>query len=115
MIQRVCVAGAGSIGSLYAGHLAQVCDVVVLCRREEQARALREDGLHVSGRSELHSRVEATTDPAVGLATVFGPPLAWYDPNNGEIGDICNAIQGTSAGFVVQKEWSNAANACVDH
>ena len=64
MIQRVCVAGAGSIGSLYAGHLAQVCDVVVLCRREEQARALREEGLRVSGRSELHSQVEATTDPA---------------------------------------------------
>jgi 2-dehydropantoate 2-reductase len=64
LIQRVCVAGAGSIGSLFAGHLAQVCDVVVLCRREEQARALRDEGLRVSGRSELHSQVEATTDPA---------------------------------------------------
>jgi hypothetical protein len=62
-----------------------------------------------------HELVEATTDPAVGLATVFGPPLGWYDPNNGEIGDICNAQQGTTSGFVVQKEWSNAANACVDH
>jgi hypothetical protein len=62
-----------------------------------------------------HELVEATTDPAVGLATVYGPPLAWYDPNNGEIGDICNANQGSTAGFTVQKEWSNAANACVDH
>jgi hypothetical protein len=62
-----------------------------------------------------HELVEATTDPAVGLATVIGPPLGWYDPNNGEIGDICNAQQGTTNGFVVQKEWSNAVNACVDH
>lgn len=63
-----------------------------------------------------HELVEATTDPAVGLATVFGPPLGWYDePDNQEIGDLCNAQQGTSAGFTVQKEWSNAARACVDH
>jgi hypothetical protein len=63
-----------------------------------------------------HELVEATTDPAVGLATVFGPPLGWYDQvDNGEIGDLCNAIQGTAAGFTVQKEWSNSAAACVDH
>jgi 2-dehydropantoate 2-reductase len=65
VIGRVCVAGAGAIGSLFAGHLAQVCDVVVLVRREEHARALREQGLRVSGRSDVHARVEATTDPAV--------------------------------------------------
>jgi 2-dehydropantoate 2-reductase len=63
-VTRVCVAGAGSIGSLFAGHLAQVCDVVVLCRREEHARALREEGLRVSGRADLVARLEATTDPA---------------------------------------------------
>jgi len=63
-----------------------------------------------------HELVEATTDPAVGLATTFAAPLGWYDqPDNQEIGDLCNAQQGTSAGFTVQKEWSNAANACVDH
>ncbi|HEY7207193.1 MAG TPA: 2-dehydropantoate 2-reductase [Gaiellaceae bacterium] len=63
MIGRVCVAGGGVIGSLFAGHLAHVCEVVVLCRREEHARALREEGLRVSGRAALESRVEATTDP----------------------------------------------------
>jgi len=62
-----------------------------------------------------HELVEATTDPAVGLATTVGPPLAWYDSTNGEIGDICNAQQGTAAGFVVQTEWSNKDGACVDH
>jgi hypothetical protein len=65
-----------------------------------------------------HELVEATTDPAVGLATTAGPPLGWYDPNNGEIGDICNAQQGTTVGadgatYVVQTEFSNAASDCV--
>jgi 2-dehydropantoate 2-reductase len=52
------------IGSLYAGHLARVCEVSVLCRREEHARALNEQGLTVSGRHGFTSRVVAATDPA---------------------------------------------------
>src|SRR5205807_539033 len=38
-----------------------------------------------------HELTEAITDAAVGLATDFAPPLAWYDPELGddEIGDIC--------------------------
>ncbi len=61
---RICVAGAGAIGSLFAAHLSRVADVVVLTRREEHARALREHGLRVSGRHELTAGVEATADPA---------------------------------------------------
>jgi 2-dehydropantoate 2-reductase len=62
-IRRVCVVGAGSIGSLYAGHLAQVVDVSVLTRRPEHAAALNRDGLRVTGRSDVHARVQATADP----------------------------------------------------
>jgi 2-dehydropantoate 2-reductase len=50
------------IGSLYAAHLARVCDVSVLCRREEHARALERDGLRVSGRHDFTSRLRAATD-----------------------------------------------------
>jgi 2-dehydropantoate 2-reductase len=64
VIERVCVVGAGVIGSLYAGHLAQVCEVSVLTRRAEHARALGERGLRVSGRHELTASVRATADPA---------------------------------------------------
>ena len=60
---RVCVVGAGSIGSLLAGHLATVTDVVVLTRRAEHARALNEDGLRVSGRHDFTARVTAASDP----------------------------------------------------
>jgi 2-dehydropantoate 2-reductase len=38
--------------------------VSVLCRREEHARALNEDGLRVSGRHDFLARVDAATDPA---------------------------------------------------
>jgi 2-dehydropantoate 2-reductase len=59
MIQRVCVVGAGVIGSLYAAHLATVAEVVVLTRREEHARALNEHGLRVTGRHDFTARIVA--------------------------------------------------------
>jgi 2-dehydropantoate 2-reductase len=60
----VCVAGAGTIGSLFAAHLARVTDVSVLTRRDEHASALNEHGLTVSGRAEFTARVSAAADPA---------------------------------------------------
>ena len=63
MIERVCVIGAGSIGSLFAGHLAQLVEVSVLTRRREHAEALNRDGLRVTGRSDLHAHVTASADP----------------------------------------------------
>ena len=61
---RVVVAGAGTIGSLFAAHLAQVADVGVLTRRDAHARALNELGLRVSGRADFTARLHASTDPA---------------------------------------------------
>jgi hypothetical protein len=65
-----------------------------------------------------HEMIEAVTDAEVGLATVAGPPLAWYDNTNGEIGDICNAQQQAITGgdghtYTVQQEFSNLQNNCV--
>jgi 2-dehydropantoate 2-reductase len=63
-VTKVVVAGAGSIGSLLAAHLAQVADVTVLTRREGHAAVLRENGLRVSGRSDFTAALSATADPA---------------------------------------------------
>jgi hypothetical protein len=65
-----------------------------------------------------HEMTETITDGEVGLATATAAPLAWYDSTNGEIGDICNAQQGSVVGgdgvtYTVQKEWSNAATSCI--
>jgi 2-dehydropantoate 2-reductase len=60
---RVCVAGAGVIGSLFAAHLARVAEVSALTRREEHAEALRTRGLRVSGRADFTARLAAATNP----------------------------------------------------
>ena len=65
VIERVCVVGAGVIGSLYAAHLSRVADVWVLTRRPEHARAL--DGRRASpspAGPTSPARVHATDDPA---------------------------------------------------
>jgi 2-dehydropantoate 2-reductase len=62
-MRRVCVAGAGVIGSLFAAHLSRVAEVSALTRREEHARALREHGLRVTGRADFLARIEAATSP----------------------------------------------------
>ncbi len=58
-----------------------------------------------------HELVESVTDAV--------PGLGWFDPQNGEeIGDLCDALQATVVGgdgraYVVQREWSNRASACI--
>ena len=62
-MKRVCIVGCGSIGSLYAAHLARTTEVWAFVRREEHARALNREGLRVTGRHEFHAVVRATNDP----------------------------------------------------
>jgi 2-dehydropantoate 2-reductase len=64
-MKRVCIIGCGSIGSLYAAHLARVAEVWAFVRREDHARALNEHGLRVSGTHEFHARLRATNDPSI--------------------------------------------------
>ena len=60
-MKRVCIVGAGVIGSLYAAHLARVAEVSALTRREEHAEALRERGLRISGRGDFTAQLAAST------------------------------------------------------
>ena len=97
MIERVWVVGAGAIGSLFAAHLARICDVSVLCRREEHARALSEGGLRVSGRHEFTASLRASTDPAAL------PPfdLAIVATKATELDDAASRLAGRSPEGVV--------------
>jgi len=94
---RTCVVGAGSIGSLFAAHLATVTDVLVLTRREEHARALNEHGLQVSGRHDFTARVTAAADardlPAFDLAIVATKATG--------VEDAAEALAGGSTGATV--------------
>ena len=62
-MKRVCIIGAGAIGSLYAAHLALVAEAWAFVRRDEHARALNRDGLRVSGKHNFAVSLKATTDP----------------------------------------------------
>ncbi|HMD31414.1 MAG TPA: 2-dehydropantoate 2-reductase [Candidatus Acidoferrales bacterium] len=71
--KSIAIIGAGSIGSLYAAHLARRGDPVwVFTRRPEHARALNEHGLRVSGTHDFLARVSATSDPAELPECEFG-------------------------------------------
>jgi hypothetical protein len=59
-----------------------------------------------------HELGEAITDAAVGLASSFAAPLAWYDEANGEIGDVCVGQTANVSGFTVQQLWSNTKSSC---
>jgi 2-dehydropantoate 2-reductase len=59
---RICVIGAGAIGSLFAAHLSKGADVLVLTRRQEHADQLNEHGLRVSGEHDFTARVTAASD-----------------------------------------------------
>ncbi len=78
------------IGSLFAGHLGRVCDVSVLCRREEHAQALNEDGLRVSGRNDFTTPVRAATDPT----PLPEPELAIVATKSTELDAAAARLQG---------------------
>ena len=71
-MKRVCIIGCGSIGSLFAAHLARVTEVWAFVRRPEHASALNQDGLRVSGTHEFHARLRATNDPSALPQFDFG-------------------------------------------
>jgi hypothetical protein len=66
------------------------------------------DGDKLSNTTWIASRVlaQVVTNPAIG----FGPreaaaPIAWFDPEVGEVSDACSG-SARVAGFVVQTQWS---------
>jgi 2-dehydropantoate 2-reductase len=93
----VCVAGAGTIGSLLAAHLGRVTDVSVLVRREEHARALNTRGLRVSGRADFTARVTAATE-AADLPT---PDLVIIASKANDLEAIADRLRGEFDGATV--------------
>ncbi|MFL5940168.1 MAG: ketopantoate reductase family protein [Gaiellaceae bacterium] len=49
---------------MFAAHLSRVAETWVLCRREEQAKALSERGLRITGKADFTAVLAATADPA---------------------------------------------------
>jgi 2-dehydropantoate 2-reductase len=94
---RICVAGAGVIGSLFAAHLARVAEVSALTRREEHARALTSDGLRVSGRADFHVSLNAATNPDA----LPEPDLVIVASKGGDVEAIAAQLAGHWADAIV--------------
>ncbi|MEC8083691.1 MAG: 2-dehydropantoate 2-reductase N-terminal domain-containing protein, partial [Pseudomonadota bacterium] len=68
---RICIVGAGAMGGLYGGAMAEAgADVTLLDIRQDHVDHINRDGLHITGLTgDRHVRLPATTDPAaVGKA-----------------------------------------------
>jgi 2-dehydropantoate 2-reductase len=91
------VVGAGSIGSLYAAHIATVCDVTVLTRRPEHADALNAEGLRVSGRHDFTARMTAAAD----AGDLPEPDLVIVATKTTELQSAAAAIEGHFPGATV--------------
>jgi len=89
-VKRICVAGVGVIGSLFAAYLARVAEVSALTRREEHARALNEHGLRVSGRGDFVSRVTAGTTPEA----LPEPDLVIVASKGGDVDRVAAGFEG---------------------
>jgi 2-dehydropantoate 2-reductase len=85
------------IGSLFAAHLARVCEVSVLCRREDHARALNEHGLRVSGRHDFTATLRASTDPG----ELPEPELALVATKTTEVAAAAARLEGRWPGSAV--------------
>jgi 2-dehydropantoate 2-reductase len=71
-----------------------VCEVSVLTRRTEHARALEETGLRVSGRHDLRASVHATADPA----ELHGFDLGIVATKATGLDEAATALEGRFAG-----------------
>jgi 2-dehydropantoate 2-reductase len=62
---KVCVIGCGSVGSIFAAHLAKAGEVEVWAYDlwKEHIDAINANGLRISGAAEITARLHATTDP----------------------------------------------------
>jgi 2-dehydropantoate 2-reductase len=71
---KVCIVGCGAIGSLFAAHLAKLEDVEVWVfdQDKEHVDAIKAGGLRITGKSDLHTYPNATTDPSEIPACDFG-------------------------------------------
>ena len=65
MAVNICIVGCGALGSVIGAHLARLDDVAVYAYdiAEEHVRAMRENGLRISGAAEFTAKLQATTQP----------------------------------------------------
>jgi 2-dehydropantoate 2-reductase len=99
---RVCIVGAGAVGSLFAAHLAQVDDVEVWAYdvAQDHVDAINRNGLRLTGEADLVGRVRATSDPGELPQCEFGIVATKSMFTRDAIGQAAHAFAGGAVASV---------------
>jgi 2-dehydropantoate 2-reductase len=98
---RVCVIGAGGMGSTFGGLLARAGhDVTFVDTWAENVAAINAHGLRLDGvKGELEIRAKATTEPPRGLGADLA--MVWTDANNTRQAAETAAVALAPGGFAI--------------
>jgi 2-dehydropantoate 2-reductase len=112
---RVAVVGCGAVGSLFAAHLATLPDVEVWAYDvvADHVAAINADGLRLTGRADLHARLEARTDPheippcdfgIVATKAMFTGPAIAATAHLFDEGAVCSVQNGVGNEEVIAEQ-----------
>jgi len=106
---KICVIGCGAVGSLFAAHLArsQKHEVWAYDVWREHTRAIREQGLRLSGAADFTARLNATSDPGEIPRCDYGIVATKAIHTKSAIAQAARAFDGNSAVCSVQNGVGN--------
>jgi len=106
---KICVIGCGAVGSLFAAHLArsQKHEVGAYDVWREHTRAIREQGLRLSGAADFTARLNATSDPGEIPRCDYGIVATKAIHTKSAIAQAARAFDGNSAVCSVQNGVGN--------
>lgn len=106
---KVCIVGCGSVGSLFAAHLAKRGEAEVWAYDvwKEHVEAIRENGLRISGAADFTARLNATSDPNELLRCDYGIVATKAIHTRGAIAQVAHVFDKSSAVCSVQNGVGN--------
>ncbi|EBA07780.1 ketopantoate reductase family protein [Sagittula stellata] len=107
---RILVVGCGAMGSLFAGHLSEVAEVVGFDANETHLDAIRSDGLRIAaGGEERVFRFEVTSDAAALAGRRFDAAL--FMVKSGATATVIETLGPTLDGAVLLTLQNGMGNA----
>ena len=106
---RICVIGCGAVGSLFAAHLAKAGEAEVWAYDvwKDHVEAIRNNGLRISGATEMTVRLNATSDAKQLPRCDYGIVATKAIHTNAAISQVAHAFDEKSAVCSVQNGVGN--------
>jgi len=106
---KVCIIGCGAVGSLFAAHLAQRGEAEVWAYDvwKDHIKAVRKNGLRLSGAADFTAQLNATSDPNELPRCDYGIVATKAIHTRGAIAQVARAFDENSAVCSVQNGVGN--------